>query len=412
MLRKEPSGSLLEQIGAMPNLTAAWRQVRGNIARARRPHSCGVDEVSVAAFEQQWETNLAELQRSLLNGSYRPLPPRRVEMGKRGGGKRVIGVLAVRDRIAQRAAQQVLESLFEPHFLDCSYGFRPGRSTEDAIHRILCHRQAGCEWVFDADIATCFDSLDHGLLLRFVEEQVREPAVVDLIQSWLEAGMLDVDDVLQDDQQPLDRLTDRALDLVTGGLRPRPVPWGEEEDELASGSWGYEWRWREALKRAGTDLVLFGLTAVRPTIRRVRPLARWLARRKKVVLGATGAVGALTLAGLWLTLRRMEPGGQGALQGGALSPLLANVYLHQFDVPMTEQGHRLVRYADDLVVCCETEAEANEAARDAARELADLRLRLNPEKTRVTSFDQGFQFLGRRFRGAKVTPPLESRRRS
>jgi len=98
--------SLLEQICAMDNLTVAWRKVRANIAVARRARSCGVDEVSVATFEQNWEANLAELRRAMLDGSYQPLPARQVVIGKVGGGQRTIGVLAVRDRIAQRAAHQ------------------------------------------------------------------------------------------------------------------------------------------------------------------------------------------------------------------------------------------------------------------------------------------------------------------
>jgi len=394
----------------MPNLTAAWRKVRGNIALARRPHSCGVDAVSVAAFEQQWEANLTELQRSLLDGTYRPLPPKWVEMGKPGGGKRTIGVLAVRDRIAQRAVQQMLEPLFEPHFLDCSFGFRPGRSIEDAVHRVLCHHQAGCEWVFDADIAACYDSLDHRLLLRFVEEQVRDRAVLDLIQGWLEVGVLEVDGTARSGSGPWERLMDRLLGLLD--RRREPIPFAlDGEEGLGPEEWDSGWERQEMWRRVSSDLLLLGLTAVRPTIRRVRPMARWLARRKPMVLGTTGALSIAILAGLWWMLRRWEPVGRGAIQGGALSPLLANIYLHHFDLPMTERGHRLVRYADDFVVCCGTQEEAETAGRDAAHILADLRLRLNPGKTRLASFAQGFRFLGHRFRGAKVSPPLRMGRK-
>jgi retron-type reverse transcriptase len=98
------------------------------------------------------------------------------------------------------------------------------------------------------------------------------------------------------------------------------------------------------------------------------------------------------------------------LHGGALSPLLANVYLHNFDQPMIKAGNRLVRYADDFVICCESRAEAEARMGDVARTLSDLRLRLNIAKTRVTSFERGFRFLGYRIRGQKVTPPLKYRR--
>lgn len=402
--------SLLEEISALPNLTDAWRKVRFNVARRRRAASCGVDEVSVATFEQQWESNLEELQRTLLDRSYQPLPPKRVELGKPGGGKRVIGVLAVRDRVAQRAAQQVLEPIFEPHFLDCSYGFRQGRSTEDAVHQILCYRQGGCGWVLDADVAACFDSLDHRLLLRFVEKRVKEPAVLDLIQSWLEAGVLRVDEAVRQQDSRLNRLTDRAWLWLRQQLSPgRGLPLAEKT-YLTEERWDTDWERQQTWKRVGSDLLLLALTGVRPTLRRARPLLRWLARRKRTVLGGTGVLSLATVGGIWYALRRWEPSGQGALQGGALSPLLANVYLHHFDRPMIEAGHRLVRYADDFVICCESRSQAEALVGDVARTLGDLRLRLNVEKTRVVSFERGFRFLGYRIHRHHVTPPLKYRR--
>ena len=405
--------SLMETICALENLTRAWRKVRANIALTQRAHSSGVDEVSVAAFEQQWEANLAELQRSLKNGSYRPLPPRRVELSKPGGGKRVIGVLAVRDRIAQRATQQVLEPLFEPYFLDCSYGFRPQRSVDDAIHRIMCYHQAGCEWVFDADIAACFDSLEHRRLLRFVEAYVPDPVILDLIQSWLEVGLLEVEETARRSSGRVEQLWDKLVQVINGQQGLFSLP-GQQSSYLTEGTWEMDgWRSSEQpslLQRAGTELFVLGLAGVKPVAARLRPLVRWLARRKRTVLGITGTVGMLGLAGIWWGLQQWEPRGQGALQGGALSPLLANVYLHHFDQPLIEKGYHLVRFADDFVICCETRAEAETAAGDAARILSDLQLRLNLDKTRVVSFERGFSFLGRQFRRYKVTPPLKSRK--
>lgn len=404
--------ALMEEICAMENLTRAWRKVRANVALTNRAYSSGVDEVSVAAFEQQWETNLAELRRSLLEGEYRPLPPRRLELNKPGGGKRVIGVLAVRDRIAQRATQQVLEPIFEPQFLDCSYGFRPQRSVDDAVHRVLCYHQAGCEWVFDADIAACFDSLDHRRLLRFIEASVADTSVLDLIQSWLEVGLLEVDETARRSLGRVEQIWDRVVQFINGraGLSPagaRDVYVSDEDWEAET--WMPDLRRPSALQRAGTDLLLLGLTGVKPVIARLRPLVRWLARRKLTVLGVTGAVGMVGLAGLWWGLQQWEPRGQGTLQGGALSPLLANVYLHHFDQPVVEKGYKLVRFADDFVICCETRAEAETAAGDAARVLSDLHLRLNLDKTRVASFERGFNFLGRQFHGRKVTAAVGRR---
>jgi RNA-directed DNA polymerase len=407
-LRKDDSSSsLLERITALPNLTEAWRQVRGNIAVARRPHSYGVDEVSVFAFEQQWEANLAELSRALLEGSYRPLPVRRVDIGKPGGGKRTIGVLAVRDRIAQRAAQQVLEPLFEAQFLDCSYGFRPRRSVEDAVQRVLCYRQAGCPWAFHADVAACFDRLDHSLLMKFVSQTVRERAVLDLIQGWLEAQMLEVDSAAQVTgrwerwAERVGKVLEPWTDRVAPGYGYSPLDFQEDHD---GPGWDEEAGRREVWKRLGSEALWLGLTLARPLAGQVRPTVRALRRRKRVVLGAAGVVGAAAAAGAWWALRHDTPSGCGTLQGGALSPLLSNVYLHPFDLAMTDRGHNLVRYADDFVTCCPTEEETQRAGQDAAKVLADLRLALSPQKTQVVSFERGFHFLGHHFQGQGLAP--------
>lgn len=108
-------------------------------------------------------------------------------------------------------------------------------------------------------------------------------------------------------------------------------------------------------------------------------------------------------------------GARGALQGGALSPLLCNVYLHPFDLTLTSAGLALVRYADDWVVLCKTRREAEAALARASSELAQLRLALNPYKTRITSFDQGFSFLGAFFVRDEqywLTPPAAPRARA
>lgn len=402
MIKNDEQGLLMTQICAMPNLIAAWRAVRSNIAVSRRAHSCGVDEVSVAAFEQQWEANLAELSRLMQEGRYQPLPPRRVELRKPGAGKRTIGILAVRDRVAQRAAHQVLGPLFEEQFLDCSYGFRPGRSVEDAVHRVLCYRQAGCGWVFDGDVAACFDTLDHRLLMRFVAETVRERPLLGLIEAWLEAGVLETDAEVY----RIPGAWEWLLDGVTGRLRPSlshpPLRWtGEGEENMEGLTWGDGWQRRDLLRHLGTDALLAGLAVTRPVLEKTLPGLRRLARRKRLIWSAAGLAGVGTLATTWLLLQRLAPRPRGTLQGGALSPLLANIYLHRFDQAMTGAGQNLVRFADDFVVCCPTREAAERAGELAARELAGLRLRLNPAKTRAVSFEQGFRFLGHHFGGRR-----------
>src|SRR3712207_6294347 len=116
---------LIEQICSVENLTLAWRRVRSNIQVARRGRSAGPDAVTLRDFQADWTRQMTQLADELRCGTYRPLPPKRIAIPKSSGGERAIAILAVRDRIAQRAVQQVLEPLFDPLFLDCSYGCRP-----------------------------------------------------------------------------------------------------------------------------------------------------------------------------------------------------------------------------------------------------------------------------------------------
>jgi RNA-directed DNA polymerase len=132
-------------------LLRAWRAVRRNHGAA------GVDQVTLAEFERDLMANLEDLAARLHAGSYFPMPLRRFEMEKANGKKRSLGIFTVEDRIAQRAAFELLEPLWEPAFLECSYGFRPGRNVEMAVKQVLDYRRAGDGWVVDADIADCFD---------------------------------------------------------------------------------------------------------------------------------------------------------------------------------------------------------------------------------------------------------------
>ena len=127
---------LVGQVCSVENLTLAWRRVRSNIQVARRGRSAGPDAVTLRDFEADWARQMALLADELRQGSYRPLPPRRVSIPKPSGGQRAIAILAVRDRVAQRAVQQVLDPLFDPLLLDCSYGCRPLVGVPEALARV------------------------------------------------------------------------------------------------------------------------------------------------------------------------------------------------------------------------------------------------------------------------------------
>ena len=180
----------IEAMAAPENLLAAWRAVRGNVPRYRRAVSAGPDAVTLADFERDLPAQLNTLGDMLLHGRYEPAPPKPVHLPKPAGGERVIGVLNVADRVAQRAAVQVLAPLWEVDFLECNFGFRPGRGTPTAVAYIRQLQAQGNAWVVESDIADCFGSLNHDVLLKRVQVRVGDPRVVKLVERWLACGAL------------------------------------------------------------------------------------------------------------------------------------------------------------------------------------------------------------------------------
>lgn len=267
-----------EVLFAMEALRRAWLKVR---AAGGGP---GVDGVTIDRFEKSLEANLAQLQEDLVQGRYRPKPVKRLLAPKPNGGLRPLALWTIRDKIAQRVVTDCIEPYFERHFLPCSFGFRPGRSIDQAVRIIIAHREAHRRWVANIDIKDCFDSLDLKLLLHFVGRQIADPLILKLIRAWLNARIFNE------------------------------------------------------------------LSGVKATA--------------------------------------------GASQGAVISPLLSNVYLHQVDVDLTRQKYALVRYADNLLICCRRKAEAQQALQAAVTALQQVRLEINPYKSNVLHFDQGFQFLG------------------
>ena len=193
MLTKDDrtNSKLMEQVAAPENLLSAWRAVRGNIPGYRRMRSAGPDGVTLEEFERHLPAQIDALRHGLMSGRYDPQPPSAFKVRKPGGGERRLAVLNVSDRVAQRAAQQVLEPLWEPAFLACSFGYRPGLSTRHAAEQVRSLRSSGSAWLVDGDIAACFDNLNHDLLLRRVEKRVRDARVIDLLARWLAVGIFE-----------------------------------------------------------------------------------------------------------------------------------------------------------------------------------------------------------------------------
>lgn len=283
--KSAPAQTSRGNLFSLENLERAWRKVRANGGGP------GVDGETLRAFERELRANLDALQGELATGVYKPQPVRRVYVPKGNGDWRPLGILTVRDRIAQRVVYDAIAPIYEEKFLDCSYGFREGRSLQDAVTAVVRYRDAGQRWVVDGDIKDCFERIDHRLLMRMVTRDIQDKRLLHLIEGWLGAQVFN------------------ELD----GKRARV----------------------------------------------------------------------------------------GTFQGGVISPLLANVYLHLFDVELTRSGLALVRYADDWVILSMKKFQAEEALDKATRALEKLKLMLNPHKTRVVHFDEGFSFLGVSFVGAR-----------
>jgi RNA-directed DNA polymerase len=283
--------------------------------------SAGIDGVTANTLrDPEARANfLTMLSQELRLKTYTPSPGRRVFIPKANGQKRPLGILTLKDRVVQMTLKLLLEPIFEADFLDCSYGFRPGRRTMDCLVPIWRHanKQSKHYWVVEGDIRACFDTIQHRILYGLLHKRIADQDVLALIQAFLKAGVM-------------------------------------------------EGR-------------LFTHTNI------------------------------------------------GTQQGGILSPLLANLYLHQLDRwwwthygSLTRSQHRqrrrrglghpiLIRYADDWLLLWNGDKAGAQRLKDEVRNFleAELKLELSASKTLVTHIDDGFTFLGfaiRRFRKRHQQP--------
>jgi len=255
----------------------------------------GVDGIDKEQYGDGVQERLAELSARIRRMGYRPKPVRRVYIPKGDGRYRPLGVPSFEDRLVQDRLSQVLQAVWEPEFLDCSYGFRPGRGAHDALRRVAEVITNGrTQWVVEADIKGFFDHVSHAHLLRFLAHRIADPNLLRMVQRFLKAGIL--------------------------------------EDGVFMAS------------------------------------------------------------------------EEGTPQGGLVSPVLSNIYLHyvldlwferRFARGCTGKAY-LIRFADDYVACFEQEADARRFHAEMPQRLAEFDLEIEPSKTALLRF--GSQALGRQDR--------------
>ena len=177
---------LMEEVCERENLKQALKRVKANKGAP------GVDGMTVQALPAYLREHWASIRSTLLNGTYKPQPVRRVEIPKPdGGGVRKLGIPSALDRFVQQAVLQVLQRQWDPTFSDASYGFRPGRSAHQAVARAQGYIQAGDRWVVDLDLEKFFDRVSHDILMSRVARRVGDTRMLKLIRAFLTAGVLE-----------------------------------------------------------------------------------------------------------------------------------------------------------------------------------------------------------------------------
>ncbi|MFZ5993966.1 MAG: group II intron reverse transcriptase/maturase [Thermodesulfobacteriota bacterium] len=174
----------VEEVVSSENMRRAWQQVKANKGAA------GIDDMSITDYPEYARANWTGIKASLLDGTYTPAPVKRVEIPKDSGGTRPLGIPTVPDRVIQQAIAQVLVPVFDPHFSESSYGFRPGRSAHQAVKKVVDLINRGYRYAVDIDLAKFFDTVDHDILMNRVSRKVRDKGILSLIGKYLRAGVV------------------------------------------------------------------------------------------------------------------------------------------------------------------------------------------------------------------------------
>jgi RNA-directed DNA polymerase len=167
--------------------------LRGAYRRTRKDGAVGIDGQTAREYEEELEENLQSLLDRFQSGTYKAPAVKRVYIPKGDGKKtRPIGIPTFEDKVLQRAVTMVLEAVYEQDFMECSYGFRPGRSAHQALRALWSGlMDVGGGYVYEVDIRKFFDTLDPGHLRAFLDRRVRDGVIRKAIDKWLKAGVME-----------------------------------------------------------------------------------------------------------------------------------------------------------------------------------------------------------------------------
>ena len=176
--------TLLEEMLKLDNMMAALKRVEQNKGAA------GVDKVDVKSLRPYLKEHWPRIRGELLEGTYKPQPVRRVEIPKSDGGIRLLGIPTLVDRLIQQGLSQVLTPIFDPSFSNSSYGFRPNRSTHQAVKQAKQYIEDGYRYVVDLDLEKFFDRVNHDILMARVARKIKDKRILGLIRAYLNAGIM------------------------------------------------------------------------------------------------------------------------------------------------------------------------------------------------------------------------------
>ena len=233
--------------------------LRESFYALQRKAAPGVDGGTWREYETGLEGRLVDLDRRVHRGAYRAQPSRRVYIQKSDGRQRRLGIAALEDKAVQQAVVTIFNQIHEVDFQGFSYGFRPGRSSHQALDALTVGIQTKrVRWVLDCDIQGFFDNLSHDWLVKFIKHRVADPRMLRLIQKWLRAG------VSEDGQWSETTLPRGSGQLGSAGVVPTPAARTVEKHLVSSQSEGAQvlvcrlsWKWNGSVPGNSDRLALF-----------------------------------------------------------------------------------------------------------------------------------------------------------